>query len=95
MKHESERLINTRSLSSRNVAVVHINNIDMYTWLYMMKDAPVAIESRTVVCRAGHVPLTEFIQQSWRELQFSLWVGNSDHLAFVQELFGLNFGIGV
>jgi hypothetical protein len=72
VKRELERLMNTRSLSSRNTAVVHINNIDMYTWNYMMKDAPVAIEAKTVVSRAGHVHLNEFIQQSWREPQFSL-----------------------
>ncbi len=70
MKCELERLMNTHSLSSRKTVVVHINDIDVYTWIYVMKDAPVAIKAQTVVSRAGHVHLNEFIQQSWRSPSF-------------------------
>jgi hypothetical protein len=61
----------------------------------MIHNAPVEIQINTVVSRAGHVHFNDFIQQSWREMQFSLWLGMGDHLDFVQKLFGLNFGVGV
>lgn len=95
VKHELEKLMNTRSLRSRNTTSVQIQNIDLSTWAYMIYNAPVEIQTNTVVSRAGHVHFNDFIQQSWREMQFSLWLGMSDHLDFVQKLFGLNFGVGV
>ena len=95
VKHELQRVINTRSLSSKNSATVRINNIDMYTWMYMLKGAPVAIEAGEVVSRGTRLNYDEFTQYTRRETQLSLWIGDSHHLAFAQALFGLSFGIGV
>ena len=95
VKREIQRLLNTRSLSSKNSAVVHVQNIDMYTWMYMLKESPVRIEASSIVTRSSLVHFDEFIQVSHRETQLSIWLGDSTHLAFGQALFGMSFGIGV
>jgi hypothetical protein len=95
VKQELQCMLNTRSLNSKNSAVIHILNIDMYTWMYMLKDAPVIVEAGGAITHAGAVHFEEFIQTSCREPQLSFWIGSSHHLAFAQGLFGLSFGIGV
>jgi hypothetical protein len=69
--------------------------IDFYTWLYIVKDAPIIIETPSVVSRAGDVIIDEFINRSWREQQLSFWIGDENHLAYAQALFSVNFGVGV
>jgi len=69
--------------------------IDFYTWLYIVKDAPIIIETSSVVSRAGDVIIDEFINRSWREQQLSFWIGDENHLAYAQALFSVNFGVGV
>jgi hypothetical protein len=95
LKQELQRLLNTRSLSSRNSAVAKIHNIDMYTWIYLLRDCPIVPQLGSVVSHGGCVSFDEYIQRSFREPQLSFWVGNTNHLAYVQGLFGLSFGIGV
>lgn len=41
LKQELQRLLNTCSLSSKNSVVAKIHNVDMYTWLYFLRDCPV------------------------------------------------------
>ena len=95
IKRKLQQILNTRSLSSKNSGIAQVENIDYYTWLYIVNDLPVPIQNSLVVSRAGEVFVDEFIQRSWREPQLSFWIGDEDHLEYAQALFGLNFGIGV
>jgi hypothetical protein len=95
IKRSLQRILNTRSLSSKNYSVTQIENIDYYTWLYLVRDAPIVIETSSVVSRAGDVVIDEFIQRSWREEQLSFWIGDENQLAHAQALFGINIGVGV
>ncbi len=69
VKQELQCVLNTQSLNSKNSAVVHISNIDMYTWMYIMKDLPVIIEAGDAITRLGVVHFDEFIQTS-RNVRF-------------------------
>jgi hypothetical protein len=96
LKQQLQRLLNTRSLSSKNSAVTKIHNVDLYTRLYLLRDSPVMPQLGSVVSRAGSISFDEYIQRSRREPQLSFWVGSANHLSsYVQGLFGLSFGIGV
>jgi hypothetical protein len=95
IKRKLQQILNTQSLSSKNSSSAQVDNIDNYTWLYMVRDSPVEIQNSLVVSRASDVVLDEFIQRSWREQQLSFWVGDENHLAYAQSLFGLNFGVGI
>jgi hypothetical protein len=82
-------------LSSKNSGIAQLDNIDYYTWLYIVNDLPVPIQNSLVVSCVGEIFVDEFIQRSWREPQLSFWIGDEEHLEYAQALFGLNFGIGV
>mgnify|MGYP000648333004 CR=1 FL=1 len=69
VKQELQCVLNIQSLNSKNSAVVHISNIDMYTWMYIMKDLPVIIEAGDAITRLGVVHFDEFIQTS-RNVRF-------------------------
>jgi hypothetical protein len=95
IKRRLQQILNTRSLSGKNSSSAQVENIDNYTWMYIIRDSPAEVENSLVVSRAGDVVMDEFIQRSWREQQLSFWVGDENHLGYAQSLFGLNFGVGV
>ncbi len=49
VKQKLQHVLNTRSLNSKNSAVVQISNIDIYTWMYIIMDLPAKIEARMLL----------------------------------------------
>jgi hypothetical protein len=94
IKEAVQRLMNTRSMSSRCYQSTTIHNIDPLTWYYMLRVLQMNCSFKHVVIQHTYVNRDEFVLEKKRVLQASVLLTFPFHLKVAQKLLGLTVGIG-
>jgi hypothetical protein len=95
LKNMLQRLLNTRTLNSRNTVVGNISNFGRYDWAYLSMITEAEEVVTTAVIRNYFLNGDELVVQSTQEEQRKIWLVEPEHLSFAQKLFGVTVGIGV
>lgn len=94
VKEQILLLLNTRSMTSRCIVSTRINNINPYTWYYIISNTPLNVLHHNVVQKNTYIYKDEFFVEKFRTQQYSLEFTLPAHLMFAQNLFGSGLGLG-
>jgi hypothetical protein len=98
IKNKIQLAMNTRSLKSKNVQSVQLENVHRLTWHYITRDSPnyrVEIVSSYGTVKVTFMENDSCVVQKWRELQETFLLSTAQHFRFAKLLLGTCVGVGV
>jgi hypothetical protein len=98
IKGKMQLSLNTRSLNSKNVQTIHMENINRLTWHYMTRIAianGLEISSSYGTVKATFMEGDTCVVQKWRDIQESFSLNTPHHFHCAKLLFGTCVGLGI
>jgi hypothetical protein len=94
IKEMIQRMMNTRSMSSRCSQSTVIHNINPLTWYYMLRVMGTSCRYQNVVIKRSYVKNDEFVLEKKRVPQAIVFLTFPLHLQMAQKVFGSGTGLG-
>ena len=97
IKQKVQICLSTKSLKDKYSTTCHIDNVNLLTWMYMIRNRPnnIAMQQKLVVTKTTFFEKDYYIQEKKRCKQQIIELHLPDHIPFFQSIFGTFAGVGI